>query len=207
MAAAGPAAAENLAAVPAPDEPAPAEPPRPVRPRPPEQHYPEDDDAGEYDDLGSEARRGARARALAAVRPPAICMLVASVLGLLGIAWFMVSTLAVDRQDFDRQMERRMAGNQNGRPLSPQERAQITDILDVVLGQPAMVFHAVFLLVNLVVLLGSIMMLAGRARWLGILASILALINLDCACCLLGIPFGIWSLVALSRPEVKATFR
>jgi hypothetical protein len=27
------------------------------------------------------------------------------------------------------------------------------------------------------------------------------------ACCLLGLPFGIWSLVVLSKPEIKSAFQ
>ena len=32
------------------------------------------------------------------------------------------------------------------------------------------------------------------------------MINLANACCLLGVPFGIWALVVLNKPEVKAQF-
>jgi len=35
----------------------------------------------------------------------------------------------------------------------------------------------------------------------------LAILNLDCVCCLLGIPFGIWSLIALNNPDAKSAFQ
>lgn len=41
---------------------------------------------------------------------------------------------------------------------------------------------------------------------LAMVASILAMIPCIGPCCLIGIPIGIWSLVILMNPEVKATF-
>ena len=45
-------------------------------------------------------------------------------------------------------------------------------------------------------------------QWeLSIAASIVAMIPCISPCCILGLPIGIWSLVVLLRPEVKAAFR
>jgi hypothetical protein len=41
---------------------------------------------------------------------------------------------------------------------------------------------------------------------LAMMASIVAMLPCN-SCCVLGLPFGIWSLVVLNRPEVKAAFR
>lgn len=38
-------------------------------------------------------------------------------------------------------------------------------------------------------------------------ASIIALIPCMGPCCILGIPFGIWSLVVLSDPVVRSSFK
>ena len=38
-------------------------------------------------------------------------------------------------------------------------------------------------------------------------ASILAMVPCVSPCCLIGLPIGIWCLVVLNRPEVKASFR
>ena len=38
-------------------------------------------------------------------------------------------------------------------------------------------------------------------------ASILAMVPCVSPCCLVGLPIGIWCLVVLNRPEVKAAFR
>jgi predicted Zn finger-like uncharacterized protein len=40
---------------------------------------------------------------------------------------------------------------------------------------------------------------------LAMTASIMAMIP-GCGCCLLGLPFGIWALVVLNKPEVKSSF-
>ena len=40
-----------------------------------------------------------------------------------------------------------------------------------------------------------------------IAASILAIVPCLSPCCLVGLPIGIWCLVVLNRPEVKAAFR
>lgn len=44
-------------------------------------------------------------------------------------------------------------------------------------------------------------------QWgLAVVASILAMIPCISPCCIIGLPIGIWSLVVLMRPEVKAAF-
>ncbi len=45
-------------------------------------------------------------------------------------------------------------------------------------------------------------------RWypLAIAGSVLATIPMVSPCCLLGLPFGIWSLVVLLQPDVKSAF-
>lgn len=56
------------------------------------------------------------------------------------------------------------------------------------------------------VLFGGLRMRDLRGYGLAVAASIVAII--PCwACCCIGIPAGIWSLVVLMRPEVKASFR
>ena len=45
-----------------------------------------------------------------------------------------------------------------------------------------------------------------RSRGLAMTAAILAMIPCFSPCCLLGLPFGIWALVVLSKPEVQSQF-
>jgi hypothetical protein len=56
--------------------------------------------------------------------------------------------------------------------------------------------------------LGGLQMAKFRMYGVAIAASIVATIPcFPCCCCFLGVPVGIWSLVVLSRQEVKAAFR
>ncbi len=61
-------------------------------------------------------------------------------------------------------------------------------------------------LYNAVITYGAVKMKNLKSFGLAMTASILALIPCG-SCWLLGIPFGIWALVVLSRPDVKSAFR
>ncbi|MCX7867344.1 DUF4339 domain-containing protein [Limisphaera sp. VF-2] len=60
------------------------------------------------------------------------------------------------------------------------------------------------LAISAVVAYGAVQMLKLRSYGWSMAASILALIPCTSPCCLLGLPIGIWALVVLSQPEVKA---
>ena len=67
------------------------------------------------------------------------------------------------------------------------------------------VFGLIGLALNGFVLYGGLQMKNLRSRGMAVAASIVALV--PCLiCCLLGWPFGIWSLVVLNKPEVKQAF-
>ena len=59
--------------------------------------------------------------------------------------------------------------------------------------------------VNVFVLLGAIKMMRLQSYGLAIAACIVAMLPCQC-CCVFGLPFGIWALVVLSKPEVKSQF-
>jgi hypothetical protein len=73
-------------------------------------------------------------------------------------------------------------------------------------------FPIIQLLLSAFITFGSIKMRKLESYGLVMTATILSMIpcitpNLSCIpCCILGLPLGIWSLVALSKPEVKAAF-
>jgi predicted Zn finger-like uncharacterized protein len=169
------------------------EPPRPRQPRP-----------AEYEDEGVEAYDRPQPkrfkRGLVALRAPAICLLVTGVFGFLGSAYYMFSTLITDRATMLQQMEKMQPAK------DPEQAKMQKQIAEALTGPAAIVGHGLFIFINLIIILGSIMMLVGKMRWLAMTASVLAMMNIDCCCCILGIPFGIWSLIALSNPEAKAAF-
>jgi hypothetical protein len=55
------------------------------------------------------------------------------------------------------------------------------------------------------VLFGALKMLRLQSYGLAIAAAIIAMLPCQC-CCVLGLPFGIWVLVVLNKPEVKSQF-
>lgn len=57
------------------------------------------------------------------------------------------------------------------------------------------------------IVFGAIMMKDLKYRPLAIAASILAIVPCVSLCCIIGLPFGVWSIVVLYSPEVKAAFR
>ena len=62
--------------------------------------------------------------------------------------------------------------------------------------------------VEVLILFGAIRMLSLRNYQLAFAASVLAMLPCvtSSCCCVLGLPFGIWALVVLNRPEVKSNF-
>jgi hypothetical protein len=69
------------------------------------------------------------------------------------------------------------------------------------------VSNGVFLVLNLITLLGAVQMLRLRTYWVAVLGSILALNPLNCPCCILQAPFGLWALIVLMNADVRAAFR
>jgi hypothetical protein len=65
---------------------------------------------------------------------------------------------------------------------------------------------SVFALLSLVTLVGGIAMVRRQFYGLAIAGCVAAMINLSDGCCLLGLPVGIWALVVLLKPDVKASF-
>ncbi|HEY8504933.1 MAG TPA: hypothetical protein VIL46_10150, partial [Gemmataceae bacterium] len=64
----------------------------------------------------------------------------------------------------------------------------------------------IFLGMSAVVCLGALAMMAMRFYPLAVLASLLAMVNLTECCCLFGVPTGLWALITLLNPEVRAQF-
>lgn len=66
-------------------------------------------------------------------------------------------------------------------------------------------FTALNVLASAFILFGGMKMMKLESRTMVLAASIVAMIPCF-ACCLIGIPVGIWSLIVLSKPEVKSAF-
>lgn len=63
------------------------------------------------------------------------------------------------------------------------------------------------LIVAPLVVYGAVQMMSGRKYALARASAILSVVPLTSCCFVVGIPLGIWALVVLAKPEVKALFR
>jgi len=84
--------------------------------------------------------------------------------------------------------------------LPPEAREQF-----MLQGVAGIVQYSLSLIAHIIILIGAIKMKSLRSYGLAMTASILSIL-FQCGCCCLGIGAGIWALVILSKPEVKAMF-
>ena len=76
-------------------------------------------------------------------------------------------------------------------------------VLNLIVGVP---FNILRIVVNIPILIGAIKMKQGQSYGLAMTAAILCILC-DWTCCCLGLGAGIWALVILLKPEVKAVFQ
>ncbi len=189
--AAGPEAAPPVPGGPSVMEPVSSQP----QPAPRDQY---EEVPGEYaDQLARERMSRSRERALSALRPPAICLLVTGILGFLVCVLAVVSSAMSNPQQMKEQAKNFPPGV---------IRDAFEKSADFEASGMALILRLAVLLLNVVVIVGAIMMMLGRMYWLAMTASILAMLDFQGCCCLLGIPFGIWSIVVMSRSDVKSAF-
>ena len=164
------------------NDPRPARPSRSRRPAPVDD-YDEDRYEEEYDPRPR--RRGGRQRAAEAVRPAAIALTIA---GGVGLFYAIVNGLLV------------LGGNKFAR-LGPAGNAahDAGQQIGIVCG------IGLTFLWGIIVPYAGIMMMNLRSYSSVMIGVIFAMLPCN-AGCLLGLPFGIWALVVLNRPEVKRAF-
>jgi hypothetical protein len=73
-------------------------------------------------------------------------------------------------------------------------------------GPVAITIQSGFIVYNSVIIAGAVQMLRFRTWALGLVASIMAMINIGTCCCVIGLPIGIWSLIILLQQDVKKAF-
>jgi hypothetical protein len=88
----------------------------------------------------------------------------------------------------------------------PQVKKMFLSMIHYMTGPVAAAFGALALILSLVALAGALRMLALRNYEFAMLAAILAMVPCVTPCCLLGLPFGIWAVVALRKPGIKDRF-
>jgi predicted Zn finger-like uncharacterized protein len=183
---AGPEAAPP-AAPPAGYEPEPAQ---PQSSRPPAGEYEEEPPGEDYD----RPRRFSRVqeKAKGRVMAPAICLLVAAVLGVIADAAQIVISLAPAPEL---------------PPPKPGEPEFLREIQKSSHGPVATVGGLIGVIYCGVIIFAAIQMMSMRMWGFALAGSIMSMINCFNCCCILGLPFGIWATIVLSNEEVKASFR
>jgi hypothetical protein len=89
-------------------------------------------------------------------------------------------------------------------PADP-EAAEAIRMIQAITGPTAVIFGLIGLVAAAVIILGAVKMKNLQSYGLAMTSSILAMIPCV-SCCIVGLPIGIWSLVVLSKPEVKSAF-
>jgi hypothetical protein len=138
------------------------------------------------------ASGGSREAALQAVKGPALALKITAIIGLvlvvLGLA---VNILTLTGTDFGL----RQLGD-----------AQFQKMFNNLSGGLGIIQNIIGAAVGVLVLLGATKMGALQNHSFALTISILAMLPCISPCCLLGLPFGIWALVVLNKPEVKSQF-
>ena len=73
-------------------------------------------------------------------------------------------------------------------------------------GTIGIVFGVIGIIIGAVVFMGGSKMKSLQSYGFVMTAAILAMIPCLSPCCLLGLPIGIWAVIVLVKPEVKASF-
>jgi hypothetical protein len=144
--------------------------------------------------LSSSSSPGAvRESALSAVKGPAIALKVTAIIGLVCVVLGFVVNIATV----------------TGHPLFPQQKMPSPEMQHFVnsFGSGFGIFQDILgAAIGVIVLIGAGKMQRLESFQFSMTAAVLAMIPCVSPCCLLGLPFGIWALVALNKPEVKSNF-
>jgi hypothetical protein len=135
---------------------------------------------------------GGRDAALQLVKGPAIGLKVTAIVGLVLVAaGLVINVLTLNgfhiglQRIYDPQMQKLLNTLGGGLGI-------VQDIIGGVMG--------------VIVLIGAAKMQKLQNHQFALTASIVAMVPCISPCCVLGLPFGIWALVVLNKPEVKSQF-
>jgi hypothetical protein len=137
------------------------------------------------------------AEAKSRVSGPAIALLVTGIIGLLlSVGSFVLHLLVVLGVRATTPM-----------PAAPSpELQQIFTMLNSLNSPLGLVSDVFSLTVGVLIVLGALKMKNLQSYTFAYTISILAMIPCLSPCCLIGLPFGIWALVVLNKPEIKSQF-
>jgi hypothetical protein len=138
------------------------------------------------------AASGGRDAVLQLVKGPAIGLKVTAILGLVLMAAGLVMNIMT------------LGGFQ----IFPQQinDPQMQKLLSSLSGGLGIVQGIIGGVVGVIVLIGAAKMQKLQSYQFALTASIVAMVPCISPCCVFGLPFGIWALVVLNKPEVKSQF-
>ncbi|GIW79888.1 MAG: hypothetical protein KatS3mg105_1695 [Gemmatales bacterium] len=140
----------------------------------------------------------AEQRAASMLILPAICLILMGVLGALMAAMFLVDCFLLTPQVREQALREAK--------ISGEEKQQLRQIFESFFSPRAAVVYSFFAFCSLLAMIAGVSMLARRLRGLAVLGSFAVMLNPFC-CLIVGPILGIWSLVVLNNPDVKAAFR
>jgi hypothetical protein len=132
---------------------------------------------------------GSREGALSAVKGPAIAIIIVASLG---IVYYLFSGFLV-----------LLGGGHSAMPANMPQEWQ--NFVRASRGPMAGAFNLFFAAVYGFLVFGAIRMMKLQGHTLAIITCIVAMLPCGC-CCIFGLPFGIWGLVVLNKPDVKSQF-
>ncbi len=139
------------------------------------------------------------------VSGPALALVVVGVINVLLMLYNAASSamsLGADPADLQAQLEAQNPELQNLEGFNPEMVTRFMQAGGIV----GLILSLIGLAVAAVIIMGGLKMKNLQSRGLAMTASILAMIPCI-SCCVLGIPIGIWSIVVLNDPNVRAAFR
>jgi len=150
---------------------------------------------GEYDQLPEEnydrplGYDRARERAKGRVMPPAICLMIAAILGILADGFQIAYAFTP------------------APPVDPKLPEIFREWQKSAHEPPAIIGGIVGVVFSAVIIFACIQMMGMRMWGFALAGTIMSMINCFNGCCCLGLPFGIWALIILLDQEVKTAFR
>jgi hypothetical protein len=133
------------------------------------------------------------------VKNPAICLIVSAGLNVLLAFYGTIKALF-----FPENLDALMAQLP---PISdPQAQKMVNSWLHLATGPLAIGSDIFGLVMSAIVLMGAFRMRALRSYEFAFVAAIMAMIPCVTPCCVIGLPFGIWAVIALKKPGVKEQF-
>jgi hypothetical protein len=168
--------------------------------------YPDDRYDDRRDDRFDDGRRDHRSmeNARSSVRIPAVLLIITGALLLIGVV---LAFIQLPGQPAE--MEKQIAEIEANKDIPADQKDMwkniLTSMKEFFESPMAPVSYALSAVFGVLILLGGVKLMNLSGTGLPITGSILAMIPCTSSCCcLIGLPAGIWALVVLSRPDVKA---